>query len=267
MTDNRHLNDAYFIDQNRFNCPFCGMRSVNYKIEKMEKFNNKNNSTANIFFVKCAGCGKISIHFSDKLGIFQKQDYTYGSYYNVFRLLEETNGDKYTLDQYFYHHIPSSFFTLDERIPRKVRDAFAEAQECKNSNFTIGASACVRKVIYTLLHEQLNIKHNKQPTQSIKDLGYKHYSDCIKDLKSMFPLIDPIYFSSLESITGITSDQVHEDSWEELDTQTLNILILAVRDLLNEIYVKPKEREENAKKIAAMHSAAQNKNKPKESVK
>ena len=99
---------------------------------------------------------------------------------------------------------------------------------------------------------------NKTSNKTIRELGYAHYSECIETLKKHFTFIDPIYFSNLADITGITSDQVHEDSWGEMDSNTLEILLLTVRDLLNEVYVKPKEREERAKEIYAKKKIIEN---------
>jgi hypothetical protein len=58
------------------------------------------------------------------------------------------------LDSRFFYSVPTSFFVLDERVPRVLRELITEAEGCLKSNFLTGASACARKVVYELGRHQ-----------------------------------------------------------------------------------------------------------------
>ena len=54
------------------------------------------------------------------------------------------------LDADFFYSVPTSFFVMDERVPRVLRELLTESEGCLKSNFLTGASACARKVVYEL---------------------------------------------------------------------------------------------------------------------
>ncbi|MGN0919272.1 MAG: hypothetical protein ACI4OR_00715 [Alphaproteobacteria bacterium] len=275
MTNYSELNNKYFIDDKAFNCPFCGLRNTTYTILAILEHDISNQKRGKVVFVQCNKCQKISLHFIphemntsrwdiDQFGIVK--NYFHGrtavgmpatiSFKNSQNDDSEFDVD---IDSQIYHSIPSSFFTMDDRIPKTMRKLFDEAQECRKSNLKTGASACLRKLIYTLLSEQLNKKHKKSQ-QSIKDLGYNHYSDCIKALKEYHPTLK-IFIEPLEDITGITSDQVHEDSWSEMSPQDLDICLESIKDLLYEIYVQPAILQDRRDKICQLRKKASSKGK------
>ncbi|MBP5534952.1 MAG: hypothetical protein J6Y03_05580 [Alphaproteobacteria bacterium] len=274
MASYSELNSKYFIDNKAFNCPFCGLRNTTYTILAILKYDLNKNKSAKVIFVRCNRCGKVSIHFAscdiqtswgkDALGVikgFSGSSVWINTLNNIDFLNSKNDDSEFDIDidSKIYHSIPSSSFTMDERIPRNLRDLFDEAQECKKANLKTGASACLRKLVYTLLSDQLNKKH-KKTKQSIKDLGYEHYSDCIKALKEYHPNLS-VFIAPLEGITGITSDQVHEDSWAEISSQDLGICLEAMRDLLNQIYVQPAILKERENKIREMSKKASTKKK------
>lgn len=269
MVDNAALNNKYFIDDKAFNCPFCGLRNTTYTVLAIMQYNLSKTKEGRVAFVRCNKCKKVSIHFLSEDISYP----TYNSQYSGVVLLNAYawSGDisfsstECDIDSKIFHNIPSSYFTMDERIPKEMRKLFDEAQECKKANLKIGASACLRKLIYTLLFEQLN-KKNGTIKQSLKDLGYEHYSDCIKALKEYHPTLE-IFIEPLEDITGITSDQVHEASWSEISSDDITICLASIKDLLNEIYVHPailKERRDNIIKMKekALHKSVLTTNTP-----
>lgn len=270
MANNDNLNDKYFIDDNAFNCPFCGLRNTTYTILAVMKHNLNQNKEGKVIFVQCNKCKKISVHFAyDSLitnSVYNKRHTasflnSNCSLSNEIKFLpsnKESASFDVDIDSQIYHSIPNSYFTLDDRIPKQMRALFEEAQECKRSNLKTGASACLRKLIYTLLFEQLNKKTGNKNKLPLNELGYEHYSDCIKALKEYHPELKT-FIEPLEDITGITSDQVHEDSWAELSAEDLNICLESVRDLLDQIYVQPAILQERRNKICAMRNKAKNK--------
>ena len=96
----------------------------------------------------------------------------------------------------------------------------------------------------------------------MKSLGYKNYSECIEALKGCYPALD-VFIEPLEDIKGITSDQIHEDSWAEISSQDLNICLESIKDLLYAIYVQPAVLQERRNKILDMKQKAFDKDEKK----
>jgi hypothetical protein len=102
-------------------------------------------------------------------------------------------------------------------------------------NFMTGASACMRKAIYELL--------------VLENIPGEHYEDRIKALKEKYPASDPELFDILGHIQQMTSDKIHEQSWDEWDSGNLRLIIETLRTVLYDIYVTPKVRAERSKVI------------------
>ena len=131
--------------------------------------------------------------------------------------------------------MPTSFFVIDNRIPKVIRELVTEAEGSLKMNFLTGASACTRKAIYELLVEQ-------------KAEG-EHYEDRIKFLKTAHPNVDTELFDVLGAIQNMTSDKVHEQSWPKWDAKRLKLILETLKAVLHEIYVVPAEKADRAKKI------------------
>lgn len=273
--DNSDLNYKYFLDEHTFNCPFCGLRNTSYTIVATGLYDISNNKQARIVFVQCNRCGKISLHFlTDNMKIFRYYTYSYKheevkdflitdkNEHLIFMLPkynDETHGDNEpigTIDDYIFHSIPSTSFVLDERIPKELRDLFNEADECRKANFKIGASACLRKFIYTFLHKQLNVIKGNKPFQRIEEMGYHNYDDCILEIRKAYPNLS-MYFDILSKIKGIMSDQMHEESWGEISSDHLSLYLGVLETLMNEVYVQPALQNERHKLISQQYDAIQ----------
>lgn len=136
------------------------------------------------------------------------------------------------LDSKIFYSVPTSFFVLDNRIPEIVRELISEAEGCLKMNFLTGASACMRKAIYELL--------------VIEKTDGQHYEDKIKQLKSKHPESDPELFDILGHIQDMTSDKVHEQSWDKWDSQYLQLIIETLKTVLYGIYVLPAHRRDRS---------------------
>lgn len=277
--DNSELNNKYFIDSDTFNCPFCGLRNTTYTILAVCPYNESSEKEAKIVFVRCNRCKKISVHFfKNEMNILNRfslpnysiSDFTLSDSVHTLKFSLPYKSDQFSgddvpdgeIDDYVFHSIPSTSFVLDERIPKKIRDLFNEAEECTKANLKTGASACLRKLIYTFLYEQLNkIKGNK-PFKRIEDMGYRDYGDCISEMRSNYPKVD-IYWDILSGIKGITSDKIHEESWGEISTKDIRLYLSAISDLLIEIYVQPAVLEEKRKKITEQYKSIKQKQEKK----
>lgn len=234
------LQERYFINDKAYNCPFCDLNSVSYKITGADFFNLSLDEICYVYFIKCDNCQKKSLHFSKEL----LSALTYSDPGRRFikpgtkGISDDTEFTIYSediLDEKFFYSVPTSFFTLDKNIPRILRELFGESEGCLKANFLTGSSACARKLIYELAVLQKAEGDN--------------YDDKIKSLKAKFPHIHGDYFDSLLSIQQITSDKVHEESYEKWDSKHLRLILTILRQILNEIYVIPEKIKQERTKI------------------
>ncbi len=233
MTDQSYLDSKYFITVDKYNCPYCNRRHVSYRLRGYFDFDWDNDKECHGYIAICDSCGKRSLHLS--WGDIPTHSINSGyriSTENPFEFEgKEVIVKDIELDELFFYHQPTSFFTVDNRIPRIIRELITEAEDCRKMNFLTGGSACLRKAIYELLNkEQIKV-----------DLG--DYETRIKALKNKFTNIKPEYFDALVCIKDMTSDKIHEESWKNFDSPSLNYLIETVKAVLYEIYVEPEEKK------------------------
>ncbi|MDY6873159.1 MAG: hypothetical protein SVR81_04220 [Chloroflexota bacterium] len=234
MTDQSKLDLKYFIDSKVFNCPFCNRNNVVFKIEDDFEFDWSNSKKCYAFLARCTSCNKISMHLSfEKIVEYHRGgSIAYGGYSFLIK------GDE--IDKNIFYSVPTSFFVMDNRIPSLIRELITEAEGSLKMNFLTGASACMRKAIYELL--------------VLEETTAEYYEDRIRELKSKYPNIDSVYFEVLASIQEMTSDKIHEQSWDEWNSPNLRLIIETLKTVLNEIYVLPKVREEQTNAIKQLRS-------------
>jgi hypothetical protein len=56
----------------------------------------------------------------------------------------------------------------------------------------------------------------------------------------------------LSKIKGMTSDKIHEQSWDKWDSKHLTLFITVLKGLLYDLYVLPKIREETHREILSL---------------
>ncbi len=110
-------------------------------------------------------------------------------------------------------------------------------------NFLTGASACMRKAIYELLVLE-------EVDSSLS------YEERIKSLKNKHTSIPPELFDILSGIQQMTSDKVHEQSWDEWDSPNLKLIIETLKGILYEIYVRPEEKTQAMNQIMKLRQEA-----------
>ena len=141
MLDQSFLDRKYFLDEYVYNCPFCNRDNVSYSITSTDEFDWSKSKKCYIIIVKCNSCGSLSLHLSyQKITGFSNMPYEH--YYFT---------DNTDIDSKFFYSVPTSFFVIDNRIPKIIRELISEAEGCLKMNFLTGASACMRKAIYELL--------------------------------------------------------------------------------------------------------------------
>lgn len=224
MSDMSHLDAKYFVDGDRYNCPFCNRRHVVYQITTAHEFDWTGTRRCQVVFIRCTSCGKESMHLS----------YAKAVYYDG-RQRWSPDVDQ---DAIFFYSVPRSFHVMDTRIPRELRELLDEAAGCQKSNFLTGASACARKLVYELAVRL--------------DAAGDNYEDRIKSLKAKLPQIDPAYFDTLLTIQQVTSDKVHENSYDGWEARHLRLILVALVEILNEVYVTPQVREERRRAMLSL---------------
>lgn len=225
MPDESHLDEKYFIDRYKYNCPFCNRRHVAYRLSDRVEFDWSADKTCWAYFVDCRSCGHTSMHLTYKdLGYK-----TSGRQRRFFDSVED-------IDQHIFYSQPTSFFTLDSRIPKVIRELFTEAEQCLHSNLLTGGSACARKIVYEM-------------TELAEGAEGDNYEDRIKALKQVYSDVEPTYFDTLLTIQQVTSDKVHEDAYDGWEAEHLRLILATLREILQEVYVEPERRKERRQEI------------------
>lgn len=229
--DQSYLDEKYFIDPKAYNCPFCNRNNLKYDILHIYSFDWSANKKCYVIFVKCSSCLKVSMHLS-----FEQITHNAGSTMNPIWLFKHD----IDIDSSIFYSVPTSFFTMDHRIHTQIRELISEAEGCLKMNFLTGASACMRKAIYELL--------------ILEKTTEVHYEGQIKELKSKYPNTDPDLFDILGSIQEMTSDKIHEQSWDKWDSGNLKLIIETLKTVLYDIYVLPQIKKERSNTIKRLRS-------------
>lgn len=229
MQDQSELDKKYFIDEEVYNCPFCSRNNVAYRIEDGFKFDWSQDKKCFVYLVECCSCRNVSMHLS------------YDNIQTMQRILSSPHGNFYPfvggidIDSKIFYSVPTSFFVIDSRVPKVLRELIAEADGCLKMNYLTGASACARKSIYELLVLE-------------KAVG-DGYEERIKSLKRKHSDSDPTYFDILAHIQDMTSDKIHEQSWDKWDSRYLKLIIETLRAILYDIYVLPQIKKQRRLEI------------------
>ena len=234
MPDQSHLDNRYFVDATIYNCPFCNRRHVSYSVFQSVQFDWTDKKRCFGYFVQCHSCGKQSMHLTFKelqtqhIGQTDRRRFTFAEGVDAGQVL----------DGFFFYSVPTSFFVLDERVPRVLRELLTEAEGCLKSNYLTGASACARKIVYEL--------------GVISKATGDNYEDRIKALKEIHPEVEPAFFDTLLTIQQVTSSKVHENSYDGWEAKHLRIILASLSEVLHEIYVVPALREDRRNAILAL---------------
>ena len=227
------------IDAVRHNCSHCGTKSARYNYIEFRRIDIENNGCLYAMFTTCCECGKTSMHliknFPSSVKNIQVSKITsHGGYFFNYDTLEAEDIDK--IDSNIIMSIPTPRFIIDAGIPRKLKDLLIESLKCVKENALTGASACIRKAIY----------------QFLKDVNAQgsNYDDKIKSIKKTYTQIED-YLDILKGIKGITSDQVHEDSFSSFSSDEATSYIAILEEIFKEVFVIPEERKRKKEVIMA----------------
>lgn len=241
MQDFSHLDQKYFLDKTIYNCPFCNRKNIHYKIVQTFNFNWSGEKECYGFLTKCSFCGKKAMHLS-------YENLTHSTDYGIY-IHDDYKED---IDSHIFYSVPTSFFVIDKRIPKNIRELITEADGCLKMNFLTGASACARKAVYELtVHEKCE---------------GEYYQDKIKFLKQKHKDTDETLFDILAHIQDMTSDKVHEQSWPKWDVKNLKLIIETLKTVLFDIYVLPQIKAERSHNVLQLLEDVKGKNKDIETV-
>lgn len=230
MTDDSHLDQRYFIDEYTYNCPFCNRRNVTYHVSGTFDFDWTLNKQCEGAIVVCESCNNRSLHLSfQTVEIRRYVDRRTGIEHYRFSF-DGAENPSVDLDSIFFHSVPSSFFVLDERIPKVLRELLSEAEACLKGNHLTGASACARKLIYELAVREKAEGDN--------------YEERLKSLKEVRSDVDPVYFDNLLTVQQLTSEKVHENAYDGWESRHLRPMLATLHEALYELYVAPARRNE-----------------------
>lgn len=272
--DRSHKDKKYFIDDSTYNCPFCNRRNVKYTIADTGFYDSSNLKAIYYYIVKCEDCRKKSLHLSryelginnwsgeDRFAFPPKKlttDRTTGSrsYKVTSSILDSNEKLIEDLDKIFFYHDPTAFFTIDDRIPLAIREPLSEADNSLKSNFLTGASGCLRKAIYKLL------RHEGIPEMNPQNETFLTHDSRIDLLKEKYPETDPELFDELKAVHMLTSQELHENDWEDFDSATLRHLHEVTKEILSEMYVTPDEKRKRREELSHLKKKA----KPKKIIK
>jgi hypothetical protein len=237
VPDQSYLDERYFIDENVYNCPFCNRRHVSYVVYASAKFDWTDKKECFAYFVRCVSCGKQSMHLTfGKLLISELGKNRLGTIYAFAFGGDDDAGS--ILENTFFYSVPTSFFVLDERVPRVLRELLTEAEGCLKSNYLTGASACARKIVYELGVQE--------------EASGENYEDRIKSLKHIHSEVEGTFFDTLLTVQQLTSSKVHENSLDGWEAKHLRIILATLKEVLHEIYIVPALREDRRKEILAL---------------
>ena len=117
MPDLSHLDERYFVDEHVYNCPFCNRRHVSYFINGLYAFDWTHDKKCHVYFVRCNSCQNVSMHLS-----YREIDLDGNAFSRRFSSLDQP------IDDYFFYSVPTSFFVLDSRVPKVLRELLTEAE-------------------------------------------------------------------------------------------------------------------------------------------
>ncbi|KTD46501.1 hypothetical protein Lqui_2527 [Legionella quinlivanii] len=275
--DQSHKDMKYFINDKVYNCPFCNRRHVSYYVTDHGSFDSSNSKTVYFYVVTCSDddCRKDSFHLSaHNIALKHLYQSSYKFYFSpehgrptanqkaeggklIYVDILDNDGNPISeLDDLFYYNEPSSFFTIDERVPASIRKPLSESYNSLKNNLITGSSAGLRKAIYKLLqHEGI-----PETNDSGDFLSHDHR---IELLKQKYSQVDSELLDELKAIHILTSQELHENDWEDFDGPTIHFLIEVIKEVLQHLYILPDETEKRRLELSSLKSKA----KPKKSSK
>ncbi len=235
MEDQSQLDRKYFIDSEVFNCPFCNRRNVVYTVIGDFQFSWSSDKACYLYLIQCTSCERVSMHLSFQ-DILKKSQVFISRGKSRWRFSPDID-----IDSCIFYSQPTSFFVVDSRIPRILRELITEAEGCLKMNYLTGASACMRKAIYELL--------------VLNEVAGGDYENRIKSLKQKHAGSDPDLFDILAHIQQMTSDKIHEQSWDKWDSPNLTLIIETLKTVLFDIYVLPAIKKERSLQIEKLQES------------
>src|SRR5258706_2482016 len=116
MNDQSYLDRKYFIDANVYNCPFCNRNNVQYWLRLVWDFDWSEEKKCYVYFVRCTSCQSESMHLS-----YEKLSHAVHGQVGLLKFIPDVD-----LDSAIFYSVPTSFFVIDSRIPKIIRELITE---------------------------------------------------------------------------------------------------------------------------------------------
>lgn len=238
MPDQAYVETKYFIDGTVYNCPFCNRKNVAYTVTGCKGFDWTDTKQCNTIHVKCNSCHKTSLHlcYSDIVEEFLHAGRTH------YRFKADVD-----IDSMIFYSVPTSYFMMDARIPKRIRELVVEAEGCLKMGYLTGASACAKKAIYELF--------------TFECAEGEDYESQLSCLKSKYPQSDPELFDTLAHIRGIAVENIHKQFSPQWDTENLRLILETLKAVLVDMYVIPVVKRERFQKIQRIREKVEEKEK------
>jgi hypothetical protein len=215
-----------FVKYGVFNCIHCGTQSVSYNKcsdGRLYLQNGPDEKVAKDYII--LKCRKCDCH---TFVIFNKHD-SYENYIegNVDLLNEEI---ELLYPKVYRNYIP-------KQIPVELTSLIEEAERCFDVKSYNGAFSCIRKAVHVFL--------------KLEGAETGRYDDRIKQLKEEYkyhPHMDD-YLTLFKQIHSITSDQLHESSYNGLNIESIDDYISILLECFDEVYVRKAILQEKRKKV------------------
>lgn len=137
------------------------------------------------------------------------------------------------------HHTGSqAFLTVDPRVPPAVRDLLSEADGCLKAGFLTGGTVCAQRAIQALL------QHEGAEAST--------YEGRLHALSQKYPSVPQSLFALCIRLGEATSKD-----HPTLDAERLNVLAVAVKMILYEIYVLGPDRADRLKYLQQLLEACE----------
>lgn len=242
-----NTNDRYFISRTQYNCPFCETKAVKYIVLGTHRFHWDKESWRKCVRIQCQEpeCERISIHMT-------KYDVKENPYNRAMDLpVSEETGEEWNeseIDDLFFYQHPNSTFSVDPRIPKKIREAMEEAASAQKLGHKIGSSAALRKAIFEILAHQ-KIPKTKTIEGKMKKIRYQERFDLLeKKVKKENPNVDADLVRGMKKIYSLVSQTLHEklpeeQEWEDFTAPQFNFLLETVHSLIIGLFIIPVENE------------------------
>jgi hypothetical protein len=133
-----------------------------------------------------------------------------------------------------------AFLSVDNRVPSVLRELVQEADGCQTMNFLTGGTVCAQRAIHTLL--------------AVEGAEGSSYEARLHSLSQKYPSVPQALFALC---IRLGESPVRGGEQPRLDAERLNLLTVALKIMLYEIYVLGPDRADRLKYLQQLLEASE----------